>query len=179
MNLPNNYLWIPGFEQRYAMKITDSGVEARVYSLVYPGHQGIPSALTSNWTSDGNTVALSPERGYTYKDTYRISALQKRVSDSKEYKALQKSKKATSNDFGCCGGCHSDSAVQKAGEAGWIIGSKGNSGLSFSTNPKIHPTERSAFAECERLAKLKPGTAYVVLKTVRQVVAGGLNITTM
>lgn len=47
----------------------------------------------------------------------------------------------------------------------WIVGSINSSGLfSIAAMPVTHYSGASALAECERLAKLNPGTTYISLQ---------------
>lgn len=47
----------------------------------------------------------------------------------------------------------------------WIVGSLSEAGaFSIASNPVCHTTAASAEAECERLAKINPGTAYISMQ---------------
>ena len=188
MNLPANYYWIPGFGNRYALRehTTGAGFMEAVFSFVSPGAKGLPIEVNIKHMMNGPSVTIARYVG-GYKDTYTIKALMKLVADSPEYKKAQQAKKFRSNETSVCKpGCNSQcgcgsKGVAKAGGAGWIIGSvrsdTGHRSFSFSNDPKVHDTEASAYAEAERLARLNAGFRYVVLKTVREVVVGGVTVT--
>lgn len=56
-------------------------------------------------------------------------------------------------------------ALQAVQARCWIVGSLCEQGyFSISTSPAVHSTAQSAELECERLAKLKPGTAYISMQ---------------
>lgn len=62
--------------------------------------------------------------------------------------------------------------------ASWVIATRWNDGsLILGSNPKIYHTEDAAVTEADRLANLKPGTNFIVLKTVLSIVAGGITRT--
>ena len=170
MALPNGYFYIPGFGNRYAMKLNQSTGELDpvVYSLIYPGHGGTPWPVgdTSNFSQ---RVSLSTQCGYG-KISCLLDSLAASVYMSGEYKKARDAAKKASNT--------TEGQDTSTATAGWIIGSKGKDGkLSFSAAPKVHTTEASAYTECERLARASAGKMFIVFKTVRQVVAGGVQVT--
>jgi len=58
--------------------------------------------------------------------------------------------------------------------SGYIIGYVTPSGLSFSTNPKLHKSISDVRTETERLAKMSPGKTFVYLKIEGNCTAGGV-----
>ena len=47
----------------------------------------------------------------------------------------------------------------------YIVGTLSEEGnISFAAHPVLHPTKALALAESKRLALLKPGTAYIVVR---------------
>lgn len=80
MKLPENYYWIPGFENRYALCHAASliigerirrGFFSIVYSFIAPGRKGRPTRLTSTTTLQGETVSLIKNPGQN-SSTYYI-----------------------------------------------------------------------------------------------------------
>ncbi len=56
-------------------------------------------------------------------------------------------------------------ALSNVGARHWIVGTLCEQGnFSISPSPSVHITAQSAELECERLAKLKPGTAYISMQ---------------
>ena len=182
MNLPANYYWIPGFNNRYALQTQANGTDfiQAVYSFVRPGFNGKPVGVDVKHMMNGPSVTIARYVG-GYKDTYTIKSLIKLVTGSPEYKKAQQAKKFEPVTSGCSGGCGCKSEAKKVSGAGWIIGSDRSGAVgrsfSFANDPKIHDTEASAYAEAERLARSNAGTRYIVLKTVREVVVGGVTVT--
>lgn len=58
---------------------------------------------------------------------------------------------------------------------GFIVGSMSDSGVSFSSRPKVHDTEQSARAECERLASMNKGKTFLYVEIKGCVKATGLS----
>lgn len=57
----------------------------------------------------------------------------------------------------------------------YLVGSKNSEGgVSFTKAPKVHATEASAKTEAARVAGITPGTTYIVVKIIGEVVAGGV-----
>ena len=87
MKLPENYYWIPGFEQRYALRRshwlsqgTPLKFHRAVYSFICPGAVGDPVILQTRSTRRGETVSLSHAPGHG-KYTYCIDDLIKSTVD--------------------------------------------------------------------------------------------------
>lgn len=58
---------------------------------------------------------------------------------------------------------------------GYIVGSVNESGsVSFSASPKVHAARDEARAEAKRLARLKPGTAYIYVQLCGAVIANSI-----
>lgn len=66
-------------------------------------------------------------------------------------------KTITSNPF--------NTAVTSVRKREWIVGSLSENGIfNFAAKPVFHSTDASAQAEATRLAKLNPGTSYIVVR---------------
>jgi len=170
MNLPINYYWIQGFEHKYALEWSPEidSFKTNVFSFIYPGYYGKPKALTPKARDPVLKYALTVSY---FKDTYPFSRLVDLTKSTKAFKIAMAVKQvvaersdtptsttlADSNSNGC-----------------WMIAKFSGDVMQFSDNPKQHPTQASAYIEAERLAMANAGTKYVVVKTVRMVVAGGI-----
>ena len=159
--------WLPGYEDRYAVQILNPSPSipmVKLYSFVSPGSVGQPYPLCR--TSSGRWAIT--KRGYRWKTTLSDDEVIRFIKASPAYKKAQqehlthmmpKTKPVT---------------AQREGYTGWIIGDLTKGNISFSEDPKTHPTEREAYVEAERLARKYPGTTFIVFKAVRSVVSGGL-----
>ena len=58
---------------------------------------------------------------------------------------------------------------------GFIVGTLSSQGVSFSNRPKVHTSEASARAECERLAMLKTHETFMYVEIKGRVTASGVN----
>lgn len=58
---------------------------------------------------------------------------------------------------------------------GFIVGSVSPQGVSFSSRPKVHTSEASARAECERLATTNKGKTFMYVEIKGSVKASGVN----
>lgn len=172
--LSQNMYWLPGYEDRYAVTfghkdIFDSTRIVQLYSFVSPGSVGQPYPLSR--TISGRWAIT--KRGSRWKTTLSDEEVTRFVKTSPAYKKAQqehlthmmpKTKPVT---------------AQREGYTGWIIGDLTKGNISFSEDPKTHPTEREAYVEAERLARKYPGTTFIVFKAVRSVVSGGLVVTNL
>jgi hypothetical protein len=66
-------------------------------------------------------------------------------------------------------------APAEAMNKGFIVGSISPQGVSFSNRPKVHTTEASARAECERLAILFTHKTFMYVEIKGSVKASGVN----
>ena len=55
------------------------------------------------------------------------------------------------------------------------VGSVSSEGVSFSSRPKVHASEASARAECERLATTNKGKTFMYVEIKGSVKASGVN----
>ena len=168
MQLPQNFFWIPGYENRYAMYYSESEktLAGAVYSFVYPGYQGKPRPIEAK--SNGNYYLSKGG----WKEGYHRSVLLDIVKNSSAFKNAMK--KPTFAQAAVAALNSSSSAQSKQC---WIIGTETGGALSMSSMPRQHETEDSAYAEAERLATTHPGKTFIVFKAVRKVVVGGVQVT--
>ena len=61
---------------------------------------------------------------------------------------------------------------------GWIIGNVTKQGLDFSSHPKVHHSRAEAVSELGRLAKVFPGTEFVLFKVDMTATANGVQTKT-
>ena len=133
---------------------------SQVYSTKRPGS---PYAMTKTGTGScrGQYWSLS-DGGRWGNFTIRANDLAAKVRNSHEYKTwLLGQTTLKANTVGT--------------STGYIIGSIYADGrMSFSTSPKVHPTELSAKIEVERLAKSTPGNTFVYFEIKGKCKAGGV-----
>ena len=98
-----------------------------------------------------------------YSSPVRTDRFDNMLNRSDEYRTFVKAAKVT--------GAFAPSATAK----GYIVGSVTNSGVSFSSNPKVHTSEASARTECERLASSYKGKTFMYVEIKGTVKASGFN----
>jgi hypothetical protein len=114
----------------------------QVYSTKRPG---APYAMTKTGTGSCRDTYWSLSNGGRFGNfTIRHDDLANRVYKTPEFQSWYKTPNVTS----------------APNTKGYIVGRVFLNSMSFATNPKVHMTEASAKAECERLAKLTPGSNY-------------------
>jgi hypothetical protein len=91
--------------------------------------------------------------------TIRVDDLARRVSKSPEFQAWNKT----------------PAMAASSPTKGFIVGRVFLNNMSFASNPKVHMTEASAMMECERLAKLTPGSNYTYFEMKGTCTVGGVN----
>lgn len=118
-------------------------------------------------------AVISYKRGYPYRLTWLGAdktvtlfnftplGLQKRTFTAAEIMTMLETPEETMNG---------DEVMEE-----YIIGTRNGANFSFSATPRVHPNEKEAKAEAERLAKSNPGKRFVVVKLVGSVVASGVN----
>lgn len=97
-----------------------------------------------------------------YAQAIRTDRFEEMLNRSDEYRSFVKAPK-------------SDSAPAAIMSKGFIIGSVSSDSVSFSSRPKVHTTEASARAECERLAIANKGKTFVYVEIKGSVKATGVN----
>ena len=131
----------------------------QVYSTKRPG---VVYAMTKTGTGSCRGQYWSLSNGGRFGNfIIRVADLATRVRNSMEFKQWHASR-ATSKQV-------------VSGGKGFIVGSVYTDGrMSFSSSPKVHLTEASARAECERLAAANRGTRYTYLEIKGSAVFGGI-----
>ena len=129
----------------------------------YSTKRGAPYKLARTGTGSCRGMYYSFYTG-RYSVTHRVSELKTTLMNDPTFKQWLNSTSSTT--------AVSASSVTSRG---FIVGSTRGSYMSFSSYPKIHSTEASAKAECERLAKTSPGTAYTYFEIKGTAIAGGVN----
>lgn len=167
MQLPKNYYWIPGYENRYAMEYDPKNhyINSVVYSFVYPGWNGRPRSIESK----GNSQYCLSKNGR--KATFDVIHLKQMVTESIAFKHEVLLRSAINSQQPVKPG--------KTNSAIWIIGAVVNGAIELLTAPTEHATEESAYTDVAELAALKPGREFIVFKSVRKAVSGGIQITDM
>ena len=98
-----------------------------------------------------------------YSNPIRTDRFDNMLKNSNEYRTFVNSAKMT--------GAFAPSASAK----GYIVGSVTSSGVSFSSNPKVHVSEASARSECERLASSYKGKTFMYVEIKGTVKASGFD----
>ena len=129
----------------------------QVYSTKRPG---TPYAMTKTGTGSCRDTYWSLSNGGRFGNfTIRVDDLARRVSKTPEFQAWNKTPaKAASSPT-----------------KGFIVGRVFLNNMSFASNPKVHMTEASAITECERLAKLTPGSNYTYFEMKGTCTVGGVS----
>lgn len=97
-----------------------------------------------------------------YAQAVRTDRLEEMLNRSDEYRSFVKDAKSVS----------APAAVMSKG---FIVGSVSSEGVSFSSRPKVHASEASARAECERLATTNKGKTFMYVEIKGSVKASGVN----
>lgn len=102
----------------------------------------------------------------------RIDRFARMLGLNDEYRSFAKAAKAAKE----LAAVAADSAATPAAMSnGFIVGTVLPHGVSFSDRPKVHTTEASARAECERLAILNKGKTFMYVEIKGSVKASGVN----
>jgi hypothetical protein len=134
----------------------------QVYSTKRPG---APYAMTKTGSGFCRDTYWSLSNGGRFGNfTIRADELARRVAKSDEFQSWKKTQVA-----------NSIAPKSKTNVKGYIIGRVFLNSMSFASNPKIHSTEASAIAECERLAKLTPGSNYTYFEMKGTCTVGGVS----
>jgi hypothetical protein len=130
----------------------------QVYSTKRPG---TPYAMTKTGTGSCRDTYWSLSNGGRFGNfTIRVDDLARRVSKTPEFQAWKKTPAVN---------------AVPSNTKGFIVGRVFLNNMSFASNPKVHMTESSAVAECERLAKLTPGSNYTYFEMKGTCTVGGVS----
>ena len=196
MNLPVDFHWIPGYENRYAMCVSpDSGVVIdQVYSAAYPGAtKGMMITLQPKSYSP-KTFVLSKAGG---KETFRLSHLQKlvlgNIANRRRFRGTTTAEAAS--DVGRDepeGVTRALNQAKMADEMGlpqsmpsekcWMVGWRDGDDIRFDrsgSGTDRYPTLTEAELSAISLAKSNPGVEYFVVTTVSKIVTGGVTRTSL
>jgi hypothetical protein len=133
----------------------------QVYSTKRPG---TPYAMTKTGTGSCRDSYWSLSSGGRFGNfTIRTDELARRVTKSPEFQAWFQAWKKT------------PAVAASSPTKGFIVGRVFVNNMSFASNPKVHSTEASAITECERLAKLTPGSNYTYFEMKGTCTVGGVS----
>lgn len=96
------------------------------------------------------------------RDSIRVDRLVRMLNHNHEYRSFASAAKALG-------------VTAEAMNKGFIIGSVSSQGVSFSKRPKVHTSEASARAECERLAISNKDKSFMYVEIKGSVKASGVN----
>ena len=130
---------------------------------VYSNKQGILRALKVSAPSNTfNKYWNLSTNGYA--QAVRTDRFDEMLNRSDEYRSFVNAAKAL--------GAVTPAATMSKG---FIVGSVSPQGVSFSSRPKVHTSEASARAECERLATSNKGKTFMYVEIKGSVKASGVN----
>ena len=130
--------------------------------MVYSNKQGSLKALKVSAPS--NTFHKYWNLSHNgYANPVRTDRFDSMLNNSNEFRTFVNAAKVT--------GAFAPAAHGK----GYIVGSVTSSGVSFSSNPKVHTSEASARTECERLASSYKGKTFMYVEIKGTVKASGFN----
>lgn len=133
---------------------------SQVYSTKRPGS---PYAMTKTGTGSCRGQYWSLSNGGRFGNfTIRSDDLARRVAKSPEFQSWNKTPAVTKT-------------ASTLSTKGFIVGRVFVNSMSFASNPKVHMTEASAITECERLAKLTPGSNYTYFEMKGTCTVGGVS----
>lgn len=131
---------------------------SQVYSTKRPG---TPYAMTKTGTGNCRDTYWSLSNGGRFGNfTIRADDLARRIAKSPEFQSWNKTPAVTKT---------------ASNTKGFIVGRVFLNSMSFASNPKVHLTEASAITECERLAKLTPGSNYTYFEMKGTCTVGGVS----
>lgn len=100
-----------------------------------------------------------------YSTSMRVDEMQSKLRSNSEFTAYVRATAVTTHV-----------SATAPSTKGYIIGSTYATGvMSFASFPKVHATEASARAECERLAKANRGTSYTYFEIKSTATAGDIS----
>jgi len=170
MTLPENFFYIPGFGNRYAVKATEtySGVHNDIYSLVYPGATEPVVLPTKSHSKFGEIVRIAKYAG-TDKQSFIVDSLVGLVLDSHGFKATQREYQG-----------QTAAKQEPSAEKRWFIISRdeGEFGLIdlYNDRPE-YETEERANDDAKDLAEESPGKEFYVVTTIRKFVLQSMTVT--
>lgn len=120
-----------------------AGYHVDATGQVYSTKQGTtPRKMTASGTSHKYWC-------FGYKGTMRIDELDRYLAKDIGFQAWKKD------------ACVANVVQHTIRSNCFIVGSVDDSGVSFSSRPKVHDTEQSARTECERLASMNKGQTFL------------------
>ena len=206
MQLPKNYFWIPGYVHRYALRFIPDRreFENNVYSFIYPGAKGVPTALRCDdsgmrplytlrdffsnskdrFTFD--EIISSTMAGQPFTSLYgrKITGGAPTIEEDDAFDDSLRSarRRNDADDEFRIRSANFDTAVStlpkaKGNTSVWMIGTIESNGLiEFTPHSMQYATEKAAYDAAEESAQEFAGTEFVVVKAVRTVKAASVCI---